>query len=60
MSAAMDHKIEHEMVEDNGSGNGAALGRQVTVSMSPEQYERLFFQPTGPAKGGLSKTFGKS
>lgn len=58
--SAMDQKIEHELVEDGSSGNGAHLGRQVTVSMSPEQYERLFFQPTGPAAGGLAKTFGKS
>ena len=56
---AMDHKVEHEMVEDNGSGNGAPLGRQVTVTMSPDQYERLFFQPSAPARGDLAKRFGK-
>jgi len=50
----MDHKVEHEMVEDNGSGNGAPLGRQITVTMSPDQYERLFFQPSAP-RGDLSK-----
>lgn len=58
--SATDRKIEHELVEDNGSsGNGSGLQRQVTVSMSPDQYERLFFSPTGPTRGELTKTFGK-
>lgn len=47
-----DHKIEY-----TSNGNGAPLSRQVTVTMSPEQYERLFFQPTGPAKGDAAKRF---
>lgn len=33
------------------------LSRQITLSISPEQYERLFFQPT-PARGDLSKRLG--
>ncbi|KAK5018826.1 hypothetical protein LTR60_001335 [Cryomyces antarcticus] len=41
-----------EKLDDNSSA--ADLSRQVTVQMSPEQYERLFFQPT-PAKGDLAK-----
>ncbi|KAK5070434.1 hypothetical protein LTR64_000105 [Lithohypha guttulata] len=34
-----------------------SLSRQVTVQLSSEQYERLFFQPTA-AKGDLSKRLG--
>lgn len=37
--------------------NGAALSRQMTVALTPEQYERLFFQPT-QAKGDLAKRLG--
>jgi hypothetical protein len=55
------HKIDHEMREHNGQnivGNGAELSRQVTVQLSPEQYERLFFQPSAPRRGDLAKRFG--
>ena len=52
--------MEHEMVEnhhsDNGS-NGAPLSRQMTVALTPEQYEKLFFQPSAP-RGDLSKRLG--
>lgn len=54
------HKIDHEMKEHNGHnivGNGAELSRQVTVQLSPEQYERLFFQPSAPRRGDLAKRF---
>ncbi|KAF2028250.1 hypothetical protein EK21DRAFT_70162 [Setomelanomma holmii] len=56
------HKIDHEMTEHDGmniasNGNGAALSRQVTVALSPEQYERLFFQPSAPRRGDLAKRF---
>lgn len=57
------HKIDHEMREHNGhnsSGNGAELSRQVTVQLSSEQYERLFFQPSAPRRGDLAKRFGMS
>ena len=57
------HKIDHEMREHNGHnfvGNGAELSRQVTVQLSSEQYERLFFQPSAPRRGDLAKRFGKS
>lgn len=57
MANAVDHKVEHEMVEDS-NGSGAPLSRQVTVTMSPEQYERLFFQPQAP-RGDLAKRLGK-
>lgn len=33
------------------------LSRQMTLQISPEQYERLFFQPT-PARGDLAKRVG--
>jgi len=33
------------------------LSRQMTIQISPEQYERLFFQPT-PARGDLAKRVG--
>ena len=48
----VDRKVEFS---DN---NGSPLSRQVTVSMSPEQYERLFFSPTGPQRGDLAKRLG--
>jgi len=34
-----------------------SLARQMTVALSPEQYERLFFQPN-QAKGDLAKRLG--
>lgn len=49
------------MTEHNGvniNGNGTELSRQVTVALSPEQYERLFFQPSAPRRGDLAKRFG--
>lgn len=53
-------KFDHEMTEHNGMGvaNGNGLSRQITVALSPEQYERLFFQPGAPKKGDLAKRFG--
>lgn len=53
----MDHKAEHEVIEGNGNSHGSPLSRQVTVTMSPEHYERLFFQPSAP-RGDLSKRLG--
>ena len=35
------------------------LSRQITMQLSPDQYERLFFQPT-KAKGDLATRFGKT
>jgi len=43
---------------DKVSANGATLERQVTLTLTPEQYERLFFQPSAPARGDLAKRFG--
>lgn len=35
------------------------LARQVTLQLSADQYERLFFQPSA-AKGDLAKRLGKA
>lgn len=52
-------KIEHTTTNEYAnSGNGSPLTRQMTVALTPEQYERLFFQPEGPRRGDLSKRFG--
>ncbi|KAJ9630784.1 hypothetical protein H2203_001309 [Taxawa tesnikishii (nom. ined.)] len=40
-----------------GGGGGAPLSRQLTVQLTPEQYERLFFQPSAPSRGDLAKRF---
>ncbi|KAJ4346002.1 hypothetical protein N0V95_005785 [Ascochyta clinopodiicola] len=53
-------KIDHDFSEHNSFnvvGNGAELSRQVTVQLSSEQYERLFFQPSAPRRGDLAKRF---
>lgn len=39
-------------------GDAESLSRQVTVSLSSEQYERLFFQPSAPHRGDLAERFG--
>lgn len=36
---------------------GGDLSRSITMQISPEAYERLFFQPT-PARGDLAKRLG--
>ena len=41
----------------NSNNGGNDLSRQVTYSLSQEQYERLFFQPS-QAKGDLAKRLG--
>jgi succinate-acetate transporter protein len=43
---------------DKVSANGESLTRQVTLTLTPEQYERLFFQPSAPARGDLAKRLG--
>lgn len=37
--------------------DGAPLSRQITVTLNPEEYERLFFQPS-PPRGDLAKRLG--
>lgn len=54
-------KIEQDMLEHNGLNTAPSnntLSRQITVALSPEQYERLFFQPSAPRRGDLAKRFG--
>ena len=54
-------KMDHELSEHRGigiAGESSPLSRQVTVALSPEQYERLFFQPSAPRRGDLAKRFG--
>lgn len=52
---ASTKRFEHEMkMEENGS----PLSRQVTVSMSPEQYERHFFTPVSTQRNEIIKRFG--
>jgi len=48
--------LQHEKIgSEHHDGN--ALGRQMTLQLSPDQYEKLFFQPT-PARGDLAKRLG--
>lgn len=60
ISLIMEHeKIDtHQMEDANDSTDGAPLGRQMTITLSAEQYERMFFQPSGPSRGDLAKRFG--
>lgn len=46
----------HEKMEMN-NGHLENLSRQLTVQISPEQYEKLYYQPT-QAKGDLAKRLG--
>jgi uncharacterized protein len=51
--------MEYTQTNDSAAfAGGAPLSRQVTVTMSPDQYERLFFQPSGPKAGDYAKRFG--
>jgi hypothetical protein len=44
------------LVDGQGGLGGAMLNRQVSVMLSPEQFERLYLQPGGAqAKGDLAK-----
>jgi len=60
MTEKIDHEIREELAQQSsgmGNSDGAPLSRQVTVQLSPEQYERLFFQPSAPRRGDLAKRF---
>lgn len=48
---------QHEIQQQDGGPLGQPLSRQMTVALTPEQYERLFFQPNAP-KGDLAKRLG--
>jgi len=52
----MSDDVSNDKFVNNGS---TELSRQVTLQLSHEQYERLFFQPSA-AKGDFAKIFGKS
>lgn len=54
-----DHGSAHgvDKLQNSSDSDYNPLSRQHTVSLTPEQYERLFFQPTA-AKGDLSKRLG--
>ena len=55
---AANDLAQHRTADEkpNGYGN-EGLSRQYTVALTPEQYEKLFFQPT-QAKGDLAKRLG--
>ena len=55
---AQTERIDHKVEMSDDRSNGAPLARQVTVTLSPEQYERMFFSPSGPQRGDLAKRFG--
>jgi hypothetical protein len=53
-------KADREMTEHKGldiASNGSPLSRRVAVTLSPEQYERLFLQPSAPRRGDLANRF---
>ncbi|EOA88302.1 uncharacterized protein SETTUDRAFT_176858 [Exserohilum turcica Et28A] len=51
--------MEHEKIEmgSNPGRDETPLSRQLTVNLTPEQYERLFFQPSAPRNGDFAKRF---
>lgn len=54
----MAHHENHQINKTTSSDSDfSPLNRQYTVNLTPDQYERLFFQPT-QAKGDLSKRLG--
>jgi hypothetical protein len=51
-----DLEANQGLVDGHGGLGGAALGRQISVQLTPEQFERLYLQPGGAqAKGDLAK-----
>ncbi|KDE03275.1 hypothetical protein MVLG_06232 [Microbotryum lychnidis-dioicae p1A1 Lamole] len=54
-----DHSNQHfDLEKGNGGVGGAALGRQFSIQLTAEQFERLYLQPGGvAAKGDLAKRF---
>ncbi|SCV73137.1 BQ2448_7062 [Microbotryum intermedium] len=54
-----EHNDQHfDLEKGNGDVGGAALGRQFSVQLTAEQFERLYLQPGGvAAKGDLAKRF---
>ncbi|GAA5869015.1 hypothetical protein JCM1840_000443 [Sporobolomyces johnsonii] len=59
-SHSSNEKISHSHgdLESGALDGGASLGRQISVQLTPEQFERLYLQPGGTqARGDLSKRF---
>ncbi|KAF2858418.1 hypothetical protein K470DRAFT_259834 [Piedraia hortae CBS 480.64] len=50
----MSDKLSDHQIEAN---EGAPLERNVTINLSQEQYERMFFQPDRPLHGDYAKRF---
>lgn len=59
MASMANDKLDNSHINrvDTLESNGHPLSKQVTLSLSPEQYERLFLQPSAP-KGDLRKRLG--
>ena len=53
----MSEHSDHVEKPHYNRADGDSLSRQLTVQLSSDQYERLFFQPNA-AKGDLAKRFG--
>jgi hypothetical protein len=57
----MTEKYEHSPDLEAQHMDGAPLNRTNTaITLSNEQYERLFFQPSAPRAGDAAKRFGKN
>lgn len=55
-SPSTQHDLEAQHLGLMDTDGGASLRRQISVQLSPEQFERLYLQPGGAkAKGDLSK-----
>jgi len=58
----MDSELGHATTGQSQQGlmsGGAPIGRQISVTLTPEQFEQLYLQPGGVGgKGDLSKRFG--
>lgn len=60
-SINMTEKYEHSPDLEAQHMDGAPLNRTNTaITLSNEQYERLFFQPSAPRAGDAAKRFGKA
>jgi hypothetical protein len=60
-TSTMTEKYEHSPDLEAQHMDGAPLNRtNTTITLSNEQYERLFFQPSAPRVGDAAKRFGKT
>merc|ERR1712093_331468 len=58
-----DHELGQTTTAGSGAGlvggGGGPIGRQISVTLTPEQFEQLYLQPGGVGgKGDLTKRFG--